>query len=141
MYQERLLQCAQETRFQVAALPRAGVSRRNPACGDEIEAGVEVDAGGMVSVRYVVQACAVTRASAAILAGALEGVSLEEARGRVAAGLGYFSGERDWEGDWCGEEMRALGAVRAFPMRMACVRLPWEAVGAGLEQADHPPSP
>jgi nitrogen fixation NifU-like protein len=132
MYQNLLLQCSKDTRFKVAALDSPGVARRNPACGDEIELSVKRDDAGGLSVRYRAQACAVTLASASILAGAVEGLTPEAAGKRVREARAFFESDADWSGDWCPDEMRALGEVRAFPMRMACVRLPWEALEAGL---------
>lgn len=129
MYQDILLQCSKDTRFKVAALDAAGVARRNPACGDEVELGVSVDETGRVRVRYRAQACAITLASAAVLAEAVTGCVPEAAEVRLREALAYFAGDADWTGDWAAREMRALGEVRAFPMRMACVRLPWEAFG------------
>ena len=134
MYQNVLLQCSKDTRFKVAALEAAGVARRNPACGDEIELAVGLDADGGMALQYTAQACAVTLASAAILAGALQGLSPRAASARAEVAMTFFEGEEDWEEDWAVPEMRALGDVRAFPMRMACVRLPWEAFREALEE-------
>ena len=132
MYQDVLLQCSKDSRFKVAVLEAAGVARRNPACGDEIELLVSRDDAGGLAVRYRAQACAVTLASAAIMAEAVEGLTLEAAGERLREARAYFESNADWAGSWCANEMRALGEVRAFPMRMACVRLPWEALEEGL---------
>jgi len=135
MYQDILLQCSKDTRFKVAALDAAGVARRNPACGDEVELGVSVDETGCLRVKYRAQACAITLASAAVLAAAVTGCRPAAAESRLREALAYFEGDADWTGDWAAREMRALGGVRAFPMRMACVRLPWEAFEAWGEKS------
>lgn len=134
MYQDVLLQCSKESRFKVAVLEAAGVARRNPACGDEIELSVSRDDAGGLSVRYAVQACAITLASAAVMAEAVEGLTPVTAAERLREARAFFESDADWAGDWFAEKMRALGEVRAFPMRMACVRLPWEALEEGLGQ-------
>ncbi len=136
MYPQHLLTLSKDKRFEADPPSGAHVAeRRNPACGDEIRLGVEICEGRVGLLRYRVKACAVTHAAAAALGQAVEGLPLHEARVRAETALAFFRGEGGWNADWGTADMPALGALRAFPMRLACVRLPWEAFLAALPES------
>ncbi len=112
----------------------ARVDVRNPACGDELALAFDVEDQRILHIRHYSRACAIVFASARVLCGGTEGLTVAEAARRVEAAMAFFEGDGDWSHDWAREEMAALGAVRAHPMRMACVRLPWEAMRKALAQ-------
>jgi NifU-like protein involved in Fe-S cluster formation len=129
MYEDTLLQLSRDTRFRDSELfPSPLSERRNPACGDEVALQ------GVVGehLRFYAQGCAVCVASCAALCQELQHCPPECARARVEEALAFFNGDTDWSADWGSPALPALGAVRARPMRMHCVRLPWEALLAVL---------
>jgi len=130
MYQEHLLHLSRDTAHRrPPAADSRRAERRNPACGDEIELAVTAD-DGTLQISYTAQACAVTLASAAALARGISGCSLPLARDRLREAQDFFARSAPWSADWGDPDLPALGEFRAFPMRMACVRLPWEALAA-----------
>lgn len=133
MYSDHLLTLSKDTRFVAPPSEGARVAeRRNPACGDEIRVGLDITGNRIVRLRYQVQACAVTRAAAAALGRAVEGHLLAESRARAEEVLAFLEGHEEWSTSWGEDDIPALGSLRAFPMRLACVRLPFEAFLAAL---------
>lgn len=131
MYQEHLLHLSRDTAHRrPPAADSRRAERRNPACGDEIELAVTAAADGTLQISYTAQACAVTLASATALARSISGCSLPLARDRLREAQDFFAQSAPWSADWGDPDLPALGEFRAFPMRMACVRLPWEALAA-----------
>lgn len=134
MYRDILLALSRDTRFRISEpLPHPVSERRNPACGDDIAIHFHIRDRRMVAFRYHARACAVTLASAAALGAEVDGHSVQTVQSRLDQGLAYFASEEEWTRDWGADTLPALGEIRARPMRMACVRLPWEALRDALE--------
>ncbi|MCC5847301.1 MAG: iron-sulfur cluster assembly scaffold protein [Verrucomicrobia bacterium] len=133
MYQNHLIQLSKDSAFREKI--KAGEARseiRNPACGDELALAFDLVEDTIRHIRHDSQACAIVLASTRVLCGGMEGATVALATRRVEEAMAFFEGEGDWAQNWAGEDMVALGAVRAHPMRMACVRLPWEAMRKAL---------
>ena len=136
MYEDTLLRLARDDRFRLSEAPAEPVSeRRNPACGDEIALMADLSGGVVTELRFYAQGCAVCVASAAALCEELDGMDTENAVARLLEGLTFFKTDSDWSADWGHDTLPALGAIRARPMRMACVRMAWEAMMDAL--GDH----
>ena len=132
MYEDTLLALSRDTRFRLSEPEPDPVSEcRNPACGDEIDLYADLTGGCVQNLMFYAQGCAVCVAAAVALCSELEGKELPEARARISEAQAFFSSDGDWNADWGDPALPALGAVRARPMRMACVRLAWD----GLQQA------
>lgn len=139
MYQEHLLKLYKDPAFRRKLSPEEVVAhQRNPACGDDIALGMKVEGGRITEICHHSQACSVTLASARAMCGAVQGLDVESARDRLRDALAFFAGEGGgaggWDKAWGAPDLPALGDVRAFPMRMACVRLPWEALQEALDR-------
>ncbi|MGA0332620.1 MAG: iron-sulfur cluster assembly scaffold protein [Kiritimatiellia bacterium] len=129
MYEDTLLQLSRDRRFRDSEAPASPLSeRRNPACGDEVFLSGHLEEGRVDSLRFYAQGCAVCVASTVALCELLNGCAREEAKSRITAALKFFDSDAEWEGEWGEAYLPALGAVRARPMRMSCVRLAWEAL-------------
>jgi len=136
MYEDRLLQLSRDTRFRHSEPLSDPVSeRRNPACGDEIALTFDLEDNRVRHLQFHAQGCAVSVAAATALCLHIEGQTPAQASERVAEALAFFAGDAEWTAPWGHADLPALGAVRARPMRMACVRLPWEAMRTALESA------
>jgi nitrogen fixation NifU-like protein len=134
MYEETLIALSRDTRFRLSEAPLDPVSeRRNPACGDEIMLVADLTGSRVTDLRFYAQGCAVCVASAAALCEELQGLEQEEALSRIDTALAFFTGTSEWTGGWGGDSIPALGAVRARPMRMACVRLAWDGLKETLD--------
>lgn len=135
MYEDTLLTLSRDTRFRLSEAPVAPLSeRRNPACGDEVALQADLSGETVAELRFYAQGCAVCVASAAALCEEVRGLNQKEARTRVDSGLAFFNGDADWTADWGHDTMPALGAIRARPMRMACVKLAWDALLKALDE-------
>ena len=134
LYQEQLLALSKD--LSHCGDPAACASRafrRNPACGDEIALGFRREEDHIAGLCFQLRGCAVSHASAAVLARVIEGLALPAARERLACVQSFFHGDAEWTAEWGRDEMSALGALRARPRRMACVRLPWDALADALD--------
>jgi nitrogen fixation NifU-like protein len=105
----------------------------NPTCGDEVAVHLRVGPGGLVEeATFTGQGCALSRASASLMACRVRGGSVADAL-RSAASVGrLLAGEG-------GEEYQELGDIsvlitaRQYPRRLDCVRLAWVALRRALE--------
>jgi nitrogen fixation protein NifU and related proteins len=97
----------------------------NPLCGDRVRLMLAIEPGGrIVAARFVGDSCAISTASADVLADLVAGRSREEARALDVADL--------------------LGVLQAEirPTRMRCVTLPLSVLARALDVASpagHPP--
>lgn len=118
----------------------AEVHHVNPTCGDEITLRVHVTGEGedaiLEDLSYESQGCAMSRASASIMADLLHGRTLAEAAAIVdsfelsMASRGKDPGEEDLIGDG----VALLGASK-FPGRVKCVVMAWKAYRAALVES------
>ena len=107
----------------------------NPVCGDELEITARREGGRIAQLRYTGHGCVISQASAAMMAEALEGASVERARELIKAfkammieGAPVASLPEELE------QLSALEGVRRFPLRVKCATLGWNAVLQGLEK-------
>ena len=106
----------------------------NPVCGDEGELTMSCKAGVLREVRYRGHGCVISQASSAMMSEAVEGKSLEEARGLAGTFKAFLL-----EGAPVDslppelEEAKALDGVRKFPVRIKCALLGWNTLLQGLE--------
>ncbi len=101
----------------------------NPLCGDEVTvyANLRDDA---LDVGFTGRGCAISQASASMLAERLAGKSRGEAEEEIEAFLRMMRTEPDEElGD-----LVALKGVVQTPNRIRCATLAWDALKRGLER-------
>ena len=108
----------------------------NPLCGDALTFHMRVDNGRLARVRFRGKGCAISQAAASMLAGALEGKSLDEAQGIVGAMKALMQGQAPLASVDLGD-LEALAGVRKFPIRVKCAALSWNVVEHGLEEYHH----
>jgi nitrogen fixation NifU-like protein len=142
LYHKKLLDLHKETRFQ-RALENADqrAEARNRLCGDEIRLYLKFDysdvSGEAPPLRialacYEASGCAVMKASAALLAEALQGATAREAAYLAENARKFLHGDDlALPGD---SPFRLLEGVRAFPSRARCALLPFEALTLALEE-------
>ncbi len=107
----------------------------NPLCGDRVTVQLSLREGRIDALRFESASCAICRASASLMAEALQGAPAETAASlgsRVDALLGP-DGPEPVESDG---ELAALAGVRRFPARVKCARLPWQTLRDALGRDD-----
>jgi nitrogen fixation NifU-like protein len=114
-----------------------GANRRadgyNPLCGDQLTVTLKVEEGVIKDVGFVGQGCAISRASASLMTGAVKDMTREQAEQ-----LFELVHRLVTEGPE-GVDMEALGklavlsGVSEFPARVKCASLAWHALRAALE--------
>ncbi len=101
----------------------------NPSCGDELELTLNVVAGVIEDARFTGQGCAISQASADLMAEALLGLEVSAALGLSAAFKEFIRGNEP-EVDL--GELRALEGVRQLHARVKCATLPWTTLDGAL---------
>ncbi|MGY5764615.1 Fe-S cluster assembly sulfur transfer protein SufU [Brachybacterium sp. DNPG3] len=113
----------------------------NPTCGDEITLRLALAGEGeelrVADVSYEAIGCAMSRASASIMADLLIGrtvAEVEPVREHFEAVMSS-RGRLDGDEDLIGDGVALMGAAK-FPARVKCVLMPWKAYRAALIEAE-----
>jgi nitrogen fixation NifU-like protein len=108
----------------------------NPMCGDRCEVRVRFGQDGSLDqVAFEARGCAISLASADLMAEAVQGTTPDTARNLA----GQFTqlvrtGDTD-STDAALETLRPLAGVSEYPSRVKCATLPWAALIAALDGA------
>jgi nitrogen fixation NifU-like protein len=101
----------------------------NPLCGDEVTVYASLRDGGL-EVGFTGRGCAISQASASMLAERLAGKSRGEAEEEISAFLEMMRAESNEDlGD-----LVALKGVVQTPNRIRCATLAWDALKRGMER-------
>ena len=116
--------------------PDIDLEVNNPFCGDEFHIQLKVEDGFVSQVGITGRGCAISQASASLLAELVEGKSSDEVRAAVDSVRRLLKGEDliEDELDILGD-IEALAGVRKFPVRIKCALLSWVGLDAALK--DH----
>ncbi|MGE5686901.1 MAG: Fe-S cluster assembly sulfur transfer protein SufU [Gemmatimonadota bacterium] len=109
---------------------------RNPLCGDQITVWLKLDGDLITDVSFHGSGCAISKASASLMTGAVKGKTRAEVDRLFDRFRGVVTGQG---GDAQGGELGKLAVfsgISAFPMRVKCATLPWHALKAALERAE-----
>jgi nitrogen fixation NifU-like protein len=145
LYQERLLRHYRSPRHRGTLEPPRQEGRvRNPACGDEVEVHLRVEAGRVAALRFRGEGCAISQASASMMAQVVEGRTVEEAQALARRFAALLKGDAEAAADPALGDLRALAGVARFPLRIRCALLAFEALGQALGRTfgappDEPP--
>lgn len=120
----------------------------NPMCGDRVSVFLQFDPCGRVAVAaFEAKGCALCIASASLMTEEVRGRSAQEAR-RLGDSFVAMCSPGGEAGDGEGADAAALqrlaafSGVRAFPSRLRCATLAWEALENALavHSEDRPPA-
>ena len=116
--------------------PDIDLEVNNPFCGDEFHIQLKVEDDAVSEVGITGRGCAISQASASLLADLVKGKSAADVESAVDAVRRLLKGEEitDAEADILGD-IEALGGVRKFPVRIKCALLSWVGLGDALK--DH----
>jgi len=112
--------------------PDIALDVNNPFCGDEFHIQLKVENDSVAQVGITGRGCAISQASASLLAELVEGKSSDEVRSAVGSLRRLLKGEEvtEEERNILGD-IEALEGVRKFPVRIKCALLSW----VGLDDA------
>lgn len=131
LYRREILRLAADARGAGRlAAAQGSATAHNPACGDRVTVELALAGGRITALAHTTQACVLTQASAALLAGAAPGrdrASLEALTGTV---------QRFLAGGPAPEGYGVFDGVAGHAGRHACVLLPLEAALGALESAE-----
>jgi len=109
---------------------------RNPLCGDQITVWLKLDGDVITDVSFHGSGCAISKASASLMTGAVKGKTRAEVDRLFDRFRGVVTGRG---GDAQSGELGKLAVfsgISAFPLRVKCATLPWHALKAALERAE-----
>lgn len=98
----------------------------NPSCGDELTLQLRIEDGVIEEASFVGSGCAVSQASADMMADLITGETAEEAKRLVGLFLGMIKGEALSEEDKEDlDEAAELESISRMPARVKCAELAW----------------
>lgn len=98
----------------------------NPSCGDELTLQLRIEDGVIEEASFVGSGCAVSQASADMMADLITGEAVEEAKRLVGLFLGMIKGEALSEEDKDDlDEAAELESISRMPARVKCAELAW----------------
>lgn len=136
LYQAAILEQSRSTRHRGVLDPAdADQEGINPSCGDELRLTLRVDEGRIAAARFDGHGCAISQASAALMAKTIEGRTCDEAFALVdhVKAMVHGDGVHADLG-----EVAILEGVCRLPVRVKCAALPWTTLDAALKSLAHP---
>ena len=138
LYQEVILQHSRHPAHQRRLDPFDGAAKGdNPMCGDRVEVRVRLRDGRIAETGFEARGCAISVASADLMAGVVAGKAPGEVTGLAQR---FATLVRTGACPDCGpalDPLRPLAAVHEYPSRLKCATLPWDALLGALENAQH----
>jgi nitrogen fixation protein NifU and related proteins len=137
LYQEIILDHYRRPR-NFHALPEATCSAdgRNPNCGDQLTVWLKLEDDRVADVSFQGVGCAISKASASLMTQAIKGKTRAEVADLFARVHGLVTGEEATpEERKALGQLRALGGVSKFPMRVKCASLAWHAMKSALDSS------
>lgn len=109
----------------------------NPLCGDELHLYLRLDGDRITDVGFQGQGCAISKASASMMASRIKGMTRDEAMRLFQQIRDMLAGPEEKEVglDEIGD-LAALSGVRKFHARIKCATLAWHTLEAALQGKD-----
>jgi nitrogen fixation protein NifU and related proteins len=139
LYQETILDHGKRPRhFASMADADRTADGHNPLCGDRITIFVKIDGDRISGVTFQGNGCAISMASASLMAEALTGRSLADAQRLFGEFHDLVAGSGTPAEAVPLGKLHALAGVREFPVRIKCATLAWHTLHAALERGSAP---
>jgi nitrogen fixation protein NifU and related proteins len=140
LYQQVILEHYKKPRHKGKTNPVHRYQKgHNPSCGDTIELTLqlnEADNGSgsrIEDVKFEGEGCAISMASADLMADALAGKTVQEALEMVQRFQAMMKGEAEFPREL--RKLNVMQGVAQFPVRIKCANLAWHALKAALESS------
>lgn len=109
----------------------------NPFCGDRVRLQFSVNDAGIIEKTAIESVgCAISTASASLLASHLQGLSLLQAEELFEKVRNVITNGAEEDGDEQLGELAALAFAKHYPSRVKCATLPWHVLKHALKQDD-----
>ncbi len=137
LYQEIIMDHYRRPRgaADLSRVPEA-LAHENPTCGDSIKVDLSLEGGRIGSLRFDVKGCAISTASASLMAEFLSGMGLAEARAAADRFVRALRGDEAIDALDAMGDIAALRGAAAFPLRVKCATLAWHAFLSALDRAE-----
>ncbi len=131
LYQTIILERSRNPRHMHSMDPfDAAAEGDNPLCGDRVEVRVRYDGDTIAEAAFQARGCAISMASADLMADAVQGRSAAEIQQLAEAFAALAkTGATD---DKSLDDLLPLAGVSEYPSRIKCATLPWAALIAAL---------
>ena len=107
----------------------------NPSCGDELTLSLRLNGNVIEEAAFTGHGCAVSQASADMMADLVTGETVEEARRLTALFLGMVKGEPLSPADRDDlDEAAELESIARMPARVKCAELAWRTLETMLKE-------
>jgi nitrogen fixation NifU-like protein len=108
----------------------------NPLCGDRVTVQLRISEDGVIEdIGCQSVGCAISIASASMLAASLMGVHVHQARERFEGVHELLLGQEPRSGSTGLGDLESLRLVRQYPSRVKCASLAWHALNHALNKA------
>jgi nitrogen fixation protein NifU and related proteins len=132
LYQEVILDHNKSPRnYRSMANANRQAQGYNPLCGDQVTVYVLVEEGVIKDIAFQGSGCAISKASASMMTGALKGKNEKEAKELFDNVHRMLTGEGD--GAKKVGKLAILSGVCKFPARVKCASLAWHTVNSALK--------
>lgn len=141
LYREIILDHYRNPRHHQAVDPADRViEANNPLCGDEIDLSYRLDNGKVAAIGFIGRGCSISQASASMLCEAVTGMSVDGAAQLAERFRSMLTGSGDGSDSEDIGDLEALRGVRAYPVRVKCATLVWNALLEGLAETAAAPT-
>lgn len=139
LYQEAILEHSRHSPYRGRVeKPDLVGEGANPLCGDEITLTARIQGGHLSSIRFDGQGCAISQASASMLAESLEGRTPAEAGELARRFKDYLVSRTPVELPEDLAELAAFQGLRKLPIRAKCALLSWNVLLEALRGSAAP---
>ena len=109
----------------------------NPLCGDHIWVSLRVADGKIDAIAFEGQSCAICKASASMMTGAVKGKAVADAEQLVEhfRAMATGSEDPDTSARYLGR-LTVFAGVKDLPSRVKCAILPWHTLHAAFQAQD-----
>ncbi len=138
LYQEMIIEHARSPRnFRTIDGATRTIEALNPLCGDELMLYLQFADGIVEDIAFKGNGCAISQASASLMTMAVKGMREEAALALFARVHTMLTTESEGSAPPADVgKLAVLSGVWAYPTRVKCATLAWQALRSALEEAD-----
>jgi nitrogen fixation NifU-like protein len=136
LYQEIILEHYKQPKNQgTVADANVHVEGRSPFCGDEIKLTMLVVNGLIKDVKFTGSGCAISQSSASVMTEHIKGKTVSEVK-ELFKEFGHMVRGEEHKHEHIDDmdELSAFHGVSAYPTRVKCAMLAWNAMKEGIER-------